>query len=161
LGIQTALNNLRYSLMGHWEVGATVPAYADSGPTGTRVGSLYALAGIVTIRASSHLVTSDRQIPFGIGQGGGSDTSLPPMWDRRPSVRKPCGGAADCGGTDGACQIVCSEESNVCRSGATGVAAPDNFACETTTGAAGFCCSGVADCQANGSPKCSACDATP
>lgn len=159
--LQTALNNVRYSLMGHWEVGATVPSYADSGPTGTRVGSLYALAGIVTIRASSHLVTTDRQIPFGIGQGGGTDTSLPPMWDRRPSVRKPCGSAADCGGADGECQIVCSAESNVCRSGATGVKAPDNFACETTTGAAGFCCSDVAGCQANGSPKCTTCEDAP
>jgi hypothetical protein len=152
--LQVAMNNVRFSLMGHWQVGARVSAFVDSGPAGTRPGSLYGLSGVFTLRASSKLQRLDSPTAFDIGRGGAN--GIPPSWDHRPTIRKPCTAASDCGaaGEPGACSIVCSEETLVCPGGSSGVTAPNLFACDASGGGAGFCCEGA--CEPIGG-NCSAC----
>ncbi len=152
--MQTAMNNVRFSLMGHWQFGARVSGYVDSGPAGTSPGSLYALAGTFTIKASSRLKSLDQPFRFDVGRGG--TTNIPPSWDHRPTVRKPCTAASECGaaGEGGACDIICSEETLVCPGGSSGVTAPNLFACDAPGGGAGFCCEGT--CQGLGG-ACVAC----
>lgn len=154
IAMQTAMNNLRFSLMGHWQVAARVSSYVDSGPAGTRAGSLFALNGVFTIRASSKLQRLDVQTRFDVGRGGA--TGIPASWDHRPTIRKPCTAAVDCGaaGEGGACSIICSEETLTCPGGSAGITAPNLLACDASGGGAGFCCEG--ECKGiDGS--CSAC----
>ncbi|MCC6621138.1 MAG: VWA domain-containing protein [Deltaproteobacteria bacterium] len=146
-----AFLNVRFALMGHWALAAEVPAFAQStpAPTGTPPGSMYGLSGALVVRTSSNMVSTDRQFPFGIGQGVGAENA--PGWDRRPTVIKPCGSATDCGGADGAgCTVVCSDETHVCPGGSSGVVLPDTAACD-----AGFCCDG--QCLTTGT-ACAACN---
>ncbi|MCC6620645.1 MAG: VWA domain-containing protein [Deltaproteobacteria bacterium] len=148
--LDQALRNVRFALMGHWALAAAVPAYAQGAPApaGSPPGALYGLSGALVVRASSHLVSADREFPFGVGQGAGATSA--PAWDRRPTVLKPCGSASDCGGTDGpACSVVCSRETHVCPAGAVGITLPDTAACD-----AGSCCDG--QCVTTGS-ACQAC----
>lgn len=151
-----AFLNVRFALMGHWELAAEVAAYSGSAapPTGTLPGSLYALSGKITVRQSSNMVTADRDFPFGKGIGVGAKNA--PSWDRRPTVLKPCGGPADCGGSAGgnACQVICSDETHICPGGAGGMTLPDTAACDSGNGS-GFCCDGA--CQPSGA--CGACTA--
>jgi len=142
--LDQALLNVRFSLMGHWELAAEIPAYAQNtpAPTGTPPGSLYALSGQLVVRQSSNMVSADRAFPFGIGQGVGAEDS--PAWDRRPTVLKPCGSAADCGaaGAADACTVVCSDETHICPNDATGVTLPDTAACDPGGGGSAYCCDG-------------------
>lgn len=153
--LDTAVANVRYALMGHWELAASVPAYASNagGGAGVPPGSLYALQGALTLRESSNMVTADRQFVFGVGQGQGAPNAT--TWDRRPTVRKPCGGFGDCGAAaaPGACDVVCSPETLTCAAGAAPVQLPDLAACEASPGVQGFCCGG--SCQSSGT--CAAC----
>jgi hypothetical protein len=152
--LDTAVANVRYSLMGHWELAAAVPAYQSNagGGAGVPPGSLYALQGALTLRSSSHMVTADKQFPFGYGLGQGAPNAQ--TWDRRPTVRKPCGGFADCGAASGpgACEVICSPETMVCANGASPAQLPDLAQCESG-GGLGFCCGGT--CQTAGT--CAAC----
>jgi len=150
-----AMNNVRYSLMGHWQVAARVSGYVDSGPSGSLPGFLYALSGTFTIKASSNLKTLDQPFRFDVGRGG-SDGGIPPSWDHRPTIRKPCTAATDCGaGGDGsACTIICSEETLTCPGRAAGVTAPNLFSCDATGGGAGFCCDGTCEGIGGGCSSC-------
>lgn len=152
--LDTAVANVRYALMGHWELAASVPAYASNagGGAGVPPGDLYGLQGALTIRASSNMVTADKPFPFGYGQGQGAPNAT--TWDRRPTVRKPCGGFQDCGAASGpgACSVVCSPETMTCAGGAAAVQLPDLAACEDG-GTGGFCCGGT--CMTSGT--CAAC----
>lgn len=154
--LDTAVTNVRYSLMGHWEFASSVPVYQSNagGGAGLPPGALYALEGQVTVRTTSNLVNTDRNYPFGIGLGEGASSAT--TWDRRPTVRKPCGGFSDCGASaaPGACEVVCSAETLTCASGAAPAQLPDLALCEPSAGASGFCCGG--SCQAAG--DCAACN---
>lgn len=144
--LNTAVSNVRYAFMGHWQIATSVPSYATGG-SGIAPGALYALQGTLTIKGSSHLVATDRNFQFGYGLGQGATNAT--TWDRRPTIRKPCGGFADCGSASGggACDVVCSPETLTCANGATPVRQPDLAAC-TEGGANGFCCGGT--CQTTG-----------
>lgn len=152
--LDTAVANVRYTLMGHWELAASVPTYQSNagGGAGVPPGSLYGLQGALTLRKSSNMVVADRMYPFGYGLGEGASAAQ--NWDRRPTIRKPCGGFADCGAGagPGACEVVCSPETLVCANGANPVQLPDLAQCDAG-GAAGFCCGGT--CQVSGT--CAAC----
>jgi len=149
--LDTSVANVRYSLMGHWELAAAVPAYQSNagGGAGVPTGSLYGLQGALVLRQSSNMVTADKTFPFGVGQGLGANSAT--NWDRRPTVRKPCGGFADCGAgvAAGSCDVICSPETMVCANGATPMPLPNLAACD----AGGFCCGGT--CQTGG--NCAAC----
>ena len=154
--LDTAVANVRYSLMGHWELAASVPSYQSNAGAGAGVppGSLYGLQGALVLRGSSNIVNADKTFPFGYGQGQGATSAA--NWDRRPTIRKPCGGFGDCGATTGpgACDVICSPETMVCANGGATVQLPDLAACAATTGGgAGFCCGG--ECQTAG--NCPAC----
>ncbi|MBL8788317.1 MAG: VWA domain-containing protein [Deltaproteobacteria bacterium] len=150
--LDLAVANVRFTLMGHWELAAQVPVYQSNAGSGAGVlpGNLYGLQGQLTVKGTSNMVLSDRQFPFGVGQGSGAATAT--TWDRRPTLRKPCGGFADCGAGSqpGACQVVCSPETMICANGASAVTQPDLASCD----AAGFCCGG--SCQTGGT--CAACN---
>ncbi len=154
--LDTAVTNVRYSLMGHWELGASVPAYQTNagGGAGIPPGNVYALEGQLLVKTSSNLVSTDRTYPFGIGLGEGASTAT--TWDRRPTVRKPCGGFSDCGAATagGACEVLCSSETLTCASGSSPVQLPDLALCEPSVGTSGFCCGG--SCQSAG--DCAACN---
>ncbi len=147
--METALDNVRFALGGHWALASNVAAYTSNAPvpTGTQPGGLYALHGQITLSSASKMVPSDEIFTFGIGQGGENSNDAQ-VWDRRPVVRKPCSLASDCGGADAACQIVCSPETLTCPGGSAGVAAPELSSCELGAGGVGFCCEG--GCQAPG-----------
>lgn len=151
--LETAVINVRYMLMGHWQLATSVPAYTSNAaaPTGTLPGSLYAESGIFTVKASTNMVKTDKPYPFDVGQGELATSAT--SWDRRPTVRKPCTSEIDCGaapGAAGSCTIICSDETLTCPGNppATGVTAPDTFACDLPGGASGFCCQGT--CEAVG-----------
>lgn len=158
--LETAVINVRYMLMGHWELASTVPAYvSDAGaPTGTVRGSLYALSGLFTIRSTANMTTTDRPFVFDIGQGEQAGSAV--NWDRRPIVRKPCTATTDCGaaaGAGGPCTIICSDETLTCPGDppSAGITAPDTYACDLDGGGSGFCCEGT--CEAVGT-VCAACN---
>jgi hypothetical protein len=153
LALQTAMNNIRFSLQGHWQLTSDFPGLSAGAASGVVPGSLNALGGTFTIKASSNLQRIDVQTTFGVGRGGA--TGIPATWDHRPVIRRACTAATECGGPEGgACSIVCSEETLTCPGGATGVTAPDLFACDVDGGGAGFCCAGT--CQAGTCGGCSA-----
>jgi hypothetical protein len=159
--LETALLNVRHSLMGYWQIPITIAALEKHGapPTYTPVGSRYAISGMITVRASSNMVSgSDEPQEFGAGgMGAGAQNST--FWDRRPSIRKPCMGAVDCGGLDSSqddCNIICSTETLICPQGADGVTAPNNATqCTMDEGSSGICCGGI--CQSPLSP-CALCN---
>lgn len=156
--LDRAVTNVRYSLMGHWALASSVPTYAlnAGGGAGVPPGNLYGLEGQLVIKREANLTASGLELtfPFGYGISPNQGESIP-NWDRRPTVRKPCGGFADCGagGAPGACQTVCSPETLVCANGATPVQMPDLALCSPSQGVSGFCCSGT--CQTAG--QCAAC----
>jgi len=158
--LETAVINVRYMLMGYWQLASEVPAYQNNAapPTGTLPGSLYAMSGLLKVKPSSNMVKTERPFPFDVGQGELAETAT--NWDRRPVVRKPCTGATDCGaaaGAGGPCTIICSEETLVCPGSdpAAGITAPDTFACVQSSGDDGYCCAG--DCIGLGQ-TCASCD---
>lgn len=156
--LDRAVTNVRYSLMGHWALASSVPTYAINagGGAGVPPGNLYGLEGQLVIKREANLTSSGLELtfPFGFGISPNQGESIP-NWDRRPTVRKPCGGFADCGagGAPGACETVCSPETLVCANGATPVEMPDLALCSPSQGVSGFCCAG--DCQTAG--QCAAC----
>jgi hypothetical protein len=154
LAMQTAMNNVRFSLQGHWQVASEFPAYPIDSQNGVPPGSLYALSGTFTIKAASNLQRIDVRTGFDVGRGGA--TGIPAGWDHRPTIRKPCTASTQCGaaGEGSGCQVVCSEETLVCPNGATGVTAPNLFACDSG-GAPGFCCEGT--CEPLSAGACAAC----
>ncbi len=141
--LETAVANLRFALMGHWELALPSPAYADSGVV--PAGALYGLQGTLIVPASSNMVVIDTAFPFGVGQGKEAEEVT--NWDRRPTLRKPCSGAADCGASSGACSIGCSAETGLCPGPDDPSELPDLATCETG-GSDGFCCGGT--CQSSG-----------
>jgi hypothetical protein len=150
----TAVANVRYALMGHWELAAAVPTYASNagGGAGVPAGHLYGLQGALTLNTSSNMVATQELVTFGVGQGMGAPSAT--NWDRRPTIRKPCGGFADCGATagPGACETICSPETLICSNDSSPVALPDLAVCDGG-GTQGFCCGGA--CQTSGT--CAAC----
>ncbi len=152
LALQTAMNNLRFSLQGHWQLTSDVPGLASGAASGVKPGSLTALGGTFTIKAGSNLQRIDIQTTFGVGRGGA--TGIPASWDHRPVIRRACSAATDCGasGDGSSCSVVCSEETLTCPGGASGVTAPNLFACDVDGGGAGFCCEGAC-----GTSTCGAC----
>ncbi|TNF25289.1 MAG: VWA domain-containing protein [Deltaproteobacteria bacterium] len=145
--LETAVINVRYMLMGYWQLASEVPAYQNNAaaPTGTLPGSLYALSGLLKVKPSSNMVKTERPFPFDVGQGELADSAT--NWDRRPVVRKPCTAATDCGaaaGAGGACTIICSEETLTCpgTDPSAGITAPDTFSCVQPSGSDGSCCQG-------------------
>jgi len=156
--LDRAVTNVRYALMGHWALASSVPIYASNagGGAGVPAGNLYGLEGQLVVKREANLTSSGLELtfPFGYGVSPNPGESIP-NWDRRPTVRKPCGGFADCGagGAPGACETVCSAETLVCANGATAVQMPDLALCSPSQGVSGFCCAG--DCQTSG--QCAAC----
>lgn len=156
--LDRAVTNVRYALMGHWALASSVPIYASNagGGAGVPAGNLYGLEGQLVIKREANLTSSGLELtfPFGYGISPNQGESIP-NWDRRPTVRKPCGGFADCGagGAPGACEIVCSAETLVCANGATPAQMPNLALCSPSQGVSGFCCSGT--CQTAG--QCAAC----
>lgn len=156
--LDRAVTNVRYALMGHWALASSVPIYASNagGGAGVPAGNLYGLEGQLVIKREANLTSSGLELtfPFGYGISPNQGESIP-NWDRRPTVRKPCGGFADCGagGAPGACEVVCSAETLVCANGANPVEMPDLALCSPSQGVSGFCCAG--DCQTAG--QCDAC----
>ncbi len=157
--LDRAVTNVRYALMGHWELSSSVPVYASNagGGAGVPAGNLYGLEGQIVVRRSANLTQSGLELtfPFGFGISPNPGENNP-SWDRRPTVRKPCGGFADCGAASapGACQTVCSPEALTCASGATPATLPDLAQCSPSAGVSGFCCEG--DCQTAG--NCAVCN---
>jgi hypothetical protein len=153
-----AVVNIRHALMGHWELASAVPVYASHGGGGAGVppGDLYGLEGLLVIKPSSNLIASgvETSFPFGFGIAPNPAESTPD-WDRRPTVRKPCGGFTFCGASDspGACEVVCSPETLTCLSGSTPTPQPDLAQCSPSQGVSGFCCGG--SCQTGGT--CASC----
>lgn len=156
--LDRAVTNVRYALMGHWALASSVPIYASNagGGAGVPAGNLYGLEGQLVIKREANLTSSGLELtfPFGYGISPNQGESIP-NWDRRPTVRKPCGGFADCGagGAPGACETVCSAETLVCANGANPVEMPDLALCSPSQGVSGFCCDGA--CQTAG--QCAAC----
>ena len=152
LALQTAMNNLRFSLQGHWQLTSDFPGLASGASSGVAPGSLTALGGTFTIKASSNLQRIDVQTSFGVGRGGA--TGIPASWDHRPVIRRACSEATECGapGEGGGCSIICSDETLTCAGGPTGVTAPNLFGCEIDGGGNGFCCGGT--CQAGTCDQC-------
>ncbi len=148
--LDTAVAHVRYSLMGHWELAAAVPDYATNA---VPAGALYGLQGALSFKAAmGDLIGVVEQSPlFGFGLGSGAPDAE--SWDRRPTIRKPCAGFADCGaaGESGSCDVLCSPETLLCANGASPVQLPDLAACDV----AGFCCGGR--CLSEGA--CAACSA--
>ncbi len=147
--LETAIVNVRYMLMGHWELASAVPAYVNN--AGTPPGSLYALNGLLTVKTSSQMVLQDKPFPFNVGQGAGAENAS--VWDRRPSLRKPCTSETECGaaaGTASACSVVCSPETMTCAGFPRDQAftAPNFYACAASGGGEGFCCEGA--CETTG-----------
>lgn len=157
--LDRAVTNVRYSLMGHWELASSVPIYQSNagGGAGVPAGNLYGLEGQIVVRRSANLTQTGLELtfPFGFGISPNPGETIP-NWDRRPTVRKPCGGFADCGagGAPGACEVVCSPESLVCANGAAPSTMPDLALCSPTDGTSGFCCAG--QCKTSG--DCAACN---
>jgi len=148
--LDTAVANVRFTLMGSWQLAVAVPAYASE----VAAGDLYGLQGAVTVREASHLVVaSDKTFPFGFGQGQGAPSAT--HWDRRPTLRKPCGGFADCGATSdpGVCRVVCSPETLTCTPDAQEKVLPELAGCLADPSTPGFCCGGI--CETAGT--CAAC----
>lgn len=156
--LDRAVTNVRYALMGHWALASSVPIYASNagGGAGLPAGNLYGLEGQLVIKREANLTPSGLELtfPFGFGVATNTQESFPD-WDRRPTIRKPCGSFADCGagGAPGACETVCSAETLVCANGASPVEMPDLALCSPSQGVSGFCCAG--DCQTAG--QCAVC----
>lgn len=150
--LNTAVSNVRFAFMGHWQIATSVPSYSTAG-AGVAPGALYALQGTLTVKGSSHLFATDRNFQFGYGLGMAATNAT--TWDRRPTLRKPCGSFNDCGSASGggACDVVCSTETLTCANGATPVRLPDLAACNDGTPGS-FCCGG--ECQTSG--ECAICN---
>ncbi|MGM0576756.1 MAG: vWA domain-containing protein [Myxococcota bacterium] len=150
--LEQAMLNVRSSLMGWWQLAAGSEGLKrhSAQPGGTPKGAMYALSGTLTVRASSNLVDTDEPFAFGVGQGAGARDAR--QWDRRPTMRKACSSASDCGATSepGACREVCSASTGLCLDGSEPVSRPDGAPCED----GGICCDGA--CQPSGT-VCSAC----
>lgn len=153
--LETAMRNVRLTLMGSWQLRSSVPVYEMSGGAGVKLGSLHALSGTVTLTAGTKMVVVDQPFPFGVGQGELADAAT--TWDRRPTVRKPCAQTQDCDGAPiesaVACHIVCSDDTGICPAGSAGVQVAHGAGCDTDLGAHGACCEGT--CQQG---QCTACE---
>ncbi|MGM0577581.1 MAG: vWA domain-containing protein [Myxococcota bacterium] len=154
--LEQAMLNVRNVLTGWWQIAAASEGFKSQSaqPTGTPKGSMYALSGTFTVRASSNLVDTDEPFAFGVGQGAGAGEAS--QWDRRPTVRKACSSYSDCGATDepGACEEVCAGATLLCLDGANAVARPDTASCTDDDENTGVCCDGA--CQPSGT-ICPAC----
>ena len=157
--LNTAVDNVRFSLMGFWQFAVESFGYANDSapPNGSLRGSLYGLSGTMTLTQHTNLVSQDKIYPFGIGEG--AQASQATNWDRRPTLRKPCTGPSDCAGAPASseteCHVVCSAETMTCPAGAQGIDLPSSAECTSATGAASSCCPG-AGCLTPGTP-CAAC----
>lgn len=157
--LNTAFDNVRFSLMGFWQLGAESFGYANDSmpPNGSPRGSLYGLSGSLTLTADTNLVDQDTVYAFGIGLG--VQASQATNWDRRPTLRKACTGAADCGGSSGdesECHVICSPETMTCPAGASGIDLPTAMECTSGGGSASSCCPGLG-CLTPGS-MCASCE---
>ncbi len=145
--LESALFNIRYSLMGNWKFGGAVPTWELDAASGTQPGSMYAVSGQFTITDASKLQPEFNVQSFGVGKGVGAKDAT--QWDRRPTLLKPCETDASCGASDaageGSCTIICSSDTRLCPAGATGIDRPHGASCTTADGAGGACCAG--DCQ--------------
>lgn len=143
--LRDAAMRARYALSGFWQLGVSVPAFkSDSAPpSGTPRGAVYALQGLLTVKAASNLVGTDD--PSNDFSGG-----TPGVWDERLYLRKTCSEDADCGAppdADTACRVYCSPATHTCLGGAAGQVLPNNTPC--ADGSGGLCCDG--QCLAPGS----------
>jgi len=156
--LEVAMLNVRLSLMGYWGIALDIPYLAEDagGMLGSPPGQLYGASGVIQLESTANVLAQDKPFPFGVGQGEGAPAAT--VWDRRPTVRKPCNAASQCGadGTAGDCTIYCSTETMICPKGNTGTQANDGITqCSVSgTGETGWCCEGA--CLPAGT-ECTAC----
>jgi hypothetical protein len=145
-----AMSNIRHSLMGVWQFAINSAAYTSNSapPLGTPMGSLYALNGTINVLGTAKITSNGQNKPVAFGVGLGEGATSAPAWDRRPTLRKPCGGAIDCGApgeSSNSCQVICSAETLLCPGGAAGVSLPDTASCARGDNSVGQCCGGTCE----------------
>lgn len=139
-----AMENIRFSLSGHFQVPIQMSALASGQ---TQNGTVYSVKGALTVETSSQMVASSDVIFFAGGENG--------VLDKRPKLRKGCGGASDCGGPEGNECIVSCTDAGLCVGGTVGIPRKNGTPCSTNV-----CCTdsaGTTSCLAAGQ----ACDTCP
>lgn len=137
--LANAMENVRFALMGNWQLDVRASALASGQ---TPFGTMFSLKGAITVQPSSKLVTQPDVEVFSGGENG--------VLDKRPKIRKACGAPADCGATpDNECIDYCTADTKLCLGGATGVPKKNNTPC-----AGGVSCctnsAGATSCLAQG-----------
>ena len=175
--LDVALSNVRLSLMGQWHLNQKLSALSVDDTLndgGLPPGALYALSGSIQyeeeLGLKQTLIAGAGQ-STAIGEQGvgtklteiydvGRDVTSATMWDRRPTIRKPCAAPVDCAiMSDGAnppteteCFIVCDTGTSLCPNNGDGAPAREGL----SVGVSGQCCDGT--CYANAANKeCQAC----
>jgi hypothetical protein len=159
--MEQAMANVRHSLMGVWQFAINSAAFSSNSapPLGTPMGSLYAVSGTIDVLGTAKITSNGQNKPVAFGVGLGDGATSAPAWDRRPTIRKPCGNAVDCGApgdSSNSCQVICSQETLLCPAGAAGVSEPDTAPCSRADGGSGQCCGGTCEPTNQLCPACAA-----